>query len=59
MATIIKAKGGNKTKNPQAREEFNKAKKIGRPKPAQVWVWDVERDVSDGVGEGHWERRQV
>jgi len=59
MATIIKAKGGKKTKNPQAREEFNEGKKIGRPK--QVWVWDVE-PCDDGVskyngpGIGHWER---
>ena len=57
MATIIKAKGGNKTLNPHAREEFNKGKKIGRKKPAQVWVWDVPT-MTNGVMQqiGHWEK---
>lgn len=68
MATIIKAKGGNKTRNPHAREEFNKGKKIGRKKPAQVWVWDedgkdelaIALEVEAGIkGKGHWAKEKA
>ncbi len=55
MATIIKSKGGNKTKNPKSHEDWTKGKKIGRP--GQVYVVD-STTVHEGVTmtQGHWER---
>jgi hypothetical protein len=49
----IKTKGGNKTRNPHARDEWTAGKKIGRPK--QVYVYDNGTGWS-GLGEGHWEK---
>ena len=61
MATIIKSKGGNKTKNPHAREEFQKVKKLGRKKPAQVWVWNDELSVAGASidAKGHWVKEKA
>ncbi len=53
MATILKSKGGNKTKNPKSHDEWMKGKKIGRPK--QVYVYDNGHGWS-GPGQGHWEK---
>lgn len=56
MATIIKAKGGNKTKNPKSHDEWTEGKKIGRPK--QVWVYDELEGGAAATSDtpGHWER---
>lgn len=49
----LKTKGGQKTLNPHARDEFQAAKKIGRPK--QVWIWDEpEREEETDDRKGHW-----
>lgn len=58
MAFGLKTKGGNKTLNPHAREEWMKGKKIDRKKPAQVWVWDIPTMINGVMQQtGHWERR--
>lgn len=49
----LKTKGGQKTLNPHARDEFQKGKKINRPK--QQWVWTVV-PTPHTPGEGHWEK---
>ena len=56
MATIIKAKGGNKSKNARANDEFQAAKKIGRPK--QIWVYDELEGGAAATSDtpGHWEK---
>lgn len=53
MAYGLKTKGGHKTKNPQARDEFRAGKKLGRKK--QVYVYDNGHSWS-GPGQGHWEK---
>ena len=49
----------NNDKNPQAREEWMKGKKIGRPK--QIWVEHEEINIEEILGlkplvNGHWEK---
>lgn len=55
MAYGLKTKGGNKTLNRHAHDEWAEGKKIGRPK--QVWVWDEPINVAAGEQpDGHWEK---
>ena len=55
-----RGKKTNYDKNARAAEEFQKDKKLGRPK--QCWVWDEEIinmkavDIVDGKRKGHWEK---
>jgi hypothetical protein len=45
----------NDNKHPHVREEWTKAKKLGRSK--QQWIWDTAPLEEIGeAGRGHWEK---
>jgi hypothetical protein len=48
----------NTDKNARSAEDFAKGKRVGRPKPAQRWIWDVapKEGLDPKLVRGHWEK---